>query len=388
MTMKILYVTTIGLTMCFFKDFIHKLIKDGNQIDIASNENEAPVPDYYREWGCKINPLSCSRSPFSKGNLTAVAQIKKLVEEKDYDMVHCHTPIAAACTRIACRKLRKKGVRVLYTAHGFHFYKGAPLINWLLYYPVEKLLSNYTDVLITINREDYELAQRKMNAKKVCLVPGVGVDTEKYGQAIAEKSYLKKELSIPDSATVLLSVGELNDNKNHAVLIRALAKANAPLMHYCIAGTGALKPALELLAESLNISKQVHFLGYRNDIPALCKASDIFCFSSKREGLPVSLMEAMAAGLPCVASDIRGNRDLIIDGEGGFLVPPEDVDGFTEAIVRLTADREMCERMGAANRENVRTYDIANVMSEMREIYKEALGDSLNKDKDVVYSDN
>jgi glycosyltransferase involved in cell wall biosynthesis len=159
-------------------------------------------------------------------------------------------------------------------------------------------------------------------------------------------------------------------------------------MHYCIAGTGALKPALELLAESLNISKQVHFLGYRNDIPALCKASDIFCFSSKREGLPVSLMEAMAAGLPCAASDIRGNRDLIIDGEGGFLVPPEDVDGFTEAIVRLTADREMCERMGAANRENVRTYDIANVMSEMREIYKEALGDSLNKDKDVVYSDN
>lgn len=382
---KILIVSTVSRQFYLFEQGNIKVLKAlGYEIHCAANFDDAN--ERLDELDIIRHPFDIRRSPFSLKNIKAYRQLVKIMNEGNFDIVHCHSPMGGVLARLAAKKA---GIRkVLYTAHGFHFYKGAPLINWLLYYPVEKLLSNYTDVLITINREDYELAQRKMNAKKVCLVPGVGVDTEKYGQAIAEKSYLKKELSIPDSATVLLSVGELNDNKNHAVLIRALAKANAPLMHYCIAGTGALKPALELLAESLNISKQVHFLGYRNDIPALCKASDIFCFSSKREGLPVSLMEAMAAGLPCVASDIRGNRDLIIDGEGGFLVPPEDVDGFTEAIVRLTADREMCERMGAANRENVRTYDIANVMSEMREIYKEALGDSLNKDKDVVYSDN
>lgn len=167
MMMKILYVTTIGATMNFFREFVDELIKDGNTVDIATNETTSVVPEFYKNLGCKVYPIETSRSPLQKGNVVAINQIRKLVTEEHYDIVHCHTPIAAMCTRLACRKVRKQGTKVFYTAHGFHFYKGAPLKNWLLYYPVEKICAHFTDVLITINQEDYELAQKKMKAKKV-----------------------------------------------------------------------------------------------------------------------------------------------------------------------------------------------------------------------------
>ena len=161
--MKILYITTVGGTMNFFNSLIKELINDGYTIDIATNEVASKVPDCYKEWGCKIYHISTSRSPFSFGNIKAIKQIKKIA--KDYDLVHCHTPLAGMATRLACRKLRKKqGLKVIYTAHGFHFYKGAPKKNWMIYYPIEKMCSRWTDVLITINKEDYELAKRKMKA--------------------------------------------------------------------------------------------------------------------------------------------------------------------------------------------------------------------------------
>ena len=177
--MKILYVTTIGTTMGFFKSFIKKLSDDGNQVELACN-NTANVPEFYVENGFKIHSIDCSRAPINKGNFKAVNQLKKIVENGHFDIVHCHTPIAAACCRIACRKVRKNGTKVIYTAHGFHFYKGAPFINWLVYYPIEKICSHFTDVLITINTEDYALAQKKMKAKSIQYVPGVGIDTEKF----------------------------------------------------------------------------------------------------------------------------------------------------------------------------------------------------------------
>ena len=153
--MKILYVTTIGNTMGFFTSIVEELLKAEHTVDVATNLNIGKLPDCYREWGCKIYPISCTRSPFNKGTIAAIKEIRKIVREGDYDIVHCHTPIAAMCTRLACRKLRKNGLKVFYTAHGFHFYKGAPLKNWLLYYPIECLCAHWTDTLITINREDH-----------------------------------------------------------------------------------------------------------------------------------------------------------------------------------------------------------------------------------------
>ena len=181
--MKILYITTVGGTMCFFTSFIRQLLDDGNTVDIATNESTGSlVPSCYREWGCNIYQLSCTRSPLDiRANLRTIGEIKKIVKEGEYDIVHCHTPIAAMCTRIACYSLRKKlGLRVFYTAHGFHFFTGAPVKNWLLYYPVEWIYSWWTDVLITINKEDYKRASTHLHAKKTVYIPGVGIDTAKF----------------------------------------------------------------------------------------------------------------------------------------------------------------------------------------------------------------
>lgn len=327
--MKLLYITTIGSTMGFFKALIKELIDNGNTIDIATNETNNKVPSCYREWGCKVYQIDCSRSPLDKGNIKAIKQIKNMIKNGNYDIVHCHTPIAAACTRIACRKIN---TRVIYTAHGFHFYKGAPLKNWIIYYPIEWLCAHYTDTLITINKEDYELAKKYMHAKHIEYVPGVGIDVSKFRDTNIDKDKKRKELGIPTDAILYLSVGELNKNKNHESVIRDLAKRNNPNIHYMIAGTGPLKDYLINLSKELNIENQIHLLGYRSDCNELYKICDEYTLPSIREGLNVSLMEAKAAGCKLVASNIRGNTDIL-------------------------------------NEPNVETFDIKNINKRMREIY-------------------
>lgn len=305
--MKILYVATVGGFMKFFKDLVRQLIDDGHVVDFAANQSSSKVPDYYSKWGCKIFDISCSRSPLSFGNIKAIKQIRNLA--KEYDIVHCHTPIAAACTRLACKGLRKKGVKVIYTAHGFHFYKGAPKKNWLIYYPVEKICARWTDVLITINKEDYELAKKKLHAKKVEYVPGVGIDVDKFANTMVNRIQKRQEIGVPEDAFMLLSVGELNANKNHHIVIKALAEIGDPNIHYVIAGKGDKKDELEALAKELNVN--LHLLGYRSDVAELYKVADLYILPSIREGLNVSVMEALSSGCPVVASKIRGNVDMI-----------------------------------------------------------------------------
>lgn len=361
--MKILYITTIGGTMVFFKQLIQNLIAAGHTVDIASNISHSEVPAFYKELGCRIFPLSCSRSPLNKGNLNAIGEIKKIVEENGYDIVHCHTPIAAACTRLACRGFRKNGVKVYYTAHGFHFYKGAPLKNWLLYYPIEKLCAHFTDVLITINQEDYVRAQKKLKAKKVAYVPGVGVDLDKLKMTV-DRAGKRQELGIPEDATVLFSVGELNENKNHETVIRAVS--DLPV-YYMIAGAGGKKETLLQIVESLGISDRVKLLGYRKDVGELYGAADAFVFPSFREGLSVSLMEAMTAGLPCVASRIRGNMDLI-DENGGILFDPHSVEDCKTAISQiLKADHG---KMGQYNAIRIKDFEIEKVNQILKQLYE------------------
>lgn len=367
--MNIMYVTTIGTTMGFFKDYIHELIQEGHRVDIACNESGGVVPECYREWGCKVFPISTSRSPFSPGNLKAVQQIKALAAEGKYDIVHCHTPIAAACTRLACRTLRKKGLKVIYTAHGFHFYKGAPLQNWLIFYTIEKLCARWTDVLVTINREDYTRALEKMAAKKVEYVPGVGINIAKFADNPVDTVAKRAEIGVPEESILMLSVGELNANKNHEVILRAMAKRDLPLVHYAIAGKGDKDAYLLELARELKLEDRVHLLGYRTDVADLYKAADLFAFPSFREGLPVSVMEAMAAGNAVVCSNIRGNADMIVDGEGGFLVEPSSAEQFAEAIAKIVLDEELRERMKNINRQNVEAFSTAKINQQMKRIY-------------------
>ena len=311
------------------------------------------------------------RNPLKPGNLKAYKELKHIIDEGEYDIIHCHTPVGAMLTRLAAKQARKQGTKVFYTAHGFHFYKGAPAINWILYYPVEKWLSRYTDVLITINKEDYERA-KTFKAGKVCYVPGVGIDLKKFNVGYVNKEQKRKEIGVSADDFVLLSVGELIPRKNHEVVIRALSvlKQLDKLNHieYVICGRGAYETDLKKLAEGLDVADHVHFLGYRNDISEICNCADLFVFMSHQEGLPVALMEAMACGLPAVCSNIRGNTDLIEDGVTGLLAnnTPEEV---AESISEMKSDTALRNRVASAALQKIKQFDLSSVEDEMSKIY-------------------
>ena len=368
--MKILYVTTISLTMnSFFKPHIEMLVKEGNHVDIACNYNDLALDDLYTELDCNFYQIDFSRSPLSKDNIKAYGQFKKVIEEGNYDIVHCHTPNAAFITRLVCREFRKKhGLKVFYTAHGFHFYKGAPKLNWMVYYPIEKFSSRFTDKLITINKEDYELAKNKFKAKEVHYVPGVGIDLSKFENIQVDKAAKRREIGVPEDAFLLLSIGELNENKNHQVIVRALAQLNDPSVHYAIAGVGDKKGYLLELADELGVSGQLHILGYRKDVMMLCYSSDAFCFPSYREGLGLASIEAMACGLPIITSNIHGINDYSVDGVTGFKCDPDSVEQFAQAITKIS-NIDTASSMGHNNISVASRYDVQRVNSILYEIY-------------------
>lgn len=366
--MKILYVTTIAPTMDFFPDHVKMLLNAGHSVDIATNCTR-PLSKIYEELNCKTFDIPLSRKPFDKDNIKAYKVLKKIVECEHYDIVHCHTPNAAMVTRLACRKVRKQGTKVFYTAHGFHFFKGAPLKNWLMYYTVEKICAHLTDVLITINHEDFELAKKKMHAKKVCYVPGVGIDLSKIQSVECDRAEVRKSMGVPEDCTLLLSIGELNVNKNHQVVVKALARLNNTNVHYAIAGLGDQKENLLNLAKNLGVESQFHLLGYRTDALKLYKAADVFVFPSFREGLSVSMMEAMASGKAVICSKIRGNVDLVEDGVGGFHFVPNDVDGLIQNLKNIIDDSAKIAQMGGANKEKIKMFSLENVLGMMKEIY-------------------
>jgi len=304
-----------------------------------------------------------------RSNLNAFQQLKELLLEHKYQFLHCHSPIGGVCARIAGHQTQTP---VIYTAHGFHFYRGGPIQNWLFYYPVERYLSKYTDVLITINKEDYRLAQ-SMNAKKTSYIPGVGVNTAKFDRPDFNRKQKREELGIANDSVVLLSVGELIKRKNHETVINALANIRDKDFVYLICGRGELEAPLNALAHSLGLENKVKLLGFRTDISEICLAADTFVFPSHQEGLPVALMEAMAAGLPIVCSSIRGNTDLLEDEKGGYLVPPLDVQGFARSIDDLLQQPELRWNMGQWNRKEIQKYDVKIIEQDMFQLYK-ALG--------------
>ena len=367
--MKILYVTTVGGTMRFFENFISDLIDAGHTVDIMCNEAVSKVPDIYKNRECKIYHHSATRKPLSKGTLRTVKEIKELIAKNQYDIVHCHTPIAAACTRLACKSDRKHGLKVFYTAHGFHFYKGAPIKNWLLYYPIEKVCSYFTDVLITINKEDYDFSCHKLNAKHSEYVPGVGIEVQAIRNKEVDYVAKRREIHVPLEAFLMLSVGELNRNKNHEVVIRALAEMKNEKVHYAIAGRGGLAEYLVQLSEKLGVAKQVHVLGYRTDIAELYKVADLCCFPSIREGLGLAAIEGMAVGLPLIVSDNRGTRAYAENDINAIVCSPRDIDAWKQGIERLVHDSELRLSMGIRNRDIAEQYDVTIINIKMEEIY-------------------
>lgn len=294
-------------------------------------------------------------------------QVKQLCDINRYALLHCHSPIGSVIARLAAAHARKSiGTKVIYTAHGFHFYKGAPWKNWAIFFPIEKACSRVTDILITINKEDYAFARKHMNAKRVEYIPGVGVDTEQFKVEDNRAQAKRDELGVASDEILILSIGELNQNKNHEVIIRAIANLKNPKIHYFIAGKGDKEQYLTDLAKTLGVD--VHLLGYRTDVIELLSAADIFALPSFREGLSVSLMEAMAAGLPCIASDIRGNVDLI-DQNGGYICPPNDISAFSRCFMELV-NPQLRISLGAYNQRKVKKYDTHTIIKMLSPLYE------------------
>ena len=370
---KVLFVATVVKThiMEFHIPYLKMFEEMGWETAVAARNDYENPADCVIPYCDTYYNVPFERNPLKPGNLKAYKELKHIIDEGEYDIIHCHTPVGAMLTRLAAKQARKQGTKVFYTAHGFHFYKGAPVINWILYYPVEKWLSRYTDVLITINKEDYERA-KTFKAGKVCYVPGVGIDLKKFNAGYVNKEQKRKEIGVSADDFVLLSVGELIPRKNHEVVIRALSvlKQLDKLNHieYVICGRGAYETDLKKLAEGLDVADHVHFLGYRNDISEICNCADLFVFMSHQEGLPVALMEAMACGLPAVCSNIRGNTDLIEDGVTGLLAnnTPEEV---AESISEMKSDTALRNRVASAALQKIKQFDLSSVEDEMSKIY-------------------
>lgn len=320
----------------------------------------------------KINhfQIDFSRSIVNIFNhIKAYKQLVTLFKENQYDFVHCHSPIGGVIGRLVAKKF---GVPVIYTAHGFHFYNKSSWMSWKLFYPIEKWLSSYTDTLITINTEDYQTAQ-EFRPKYLEYIPGVGLEVDKFRQNLNSESTLKEELGLSKDDFVILSVGELNKNKNHRAIIKALGLIQNPHIHYLVCGQGELKEELNQLAKEQQISGQVKFLGFRDDIQNVFKGADLFVFPSFREGLSVALMEAMASGLPVVCSDIRGNNDLIHQSRGGFLFDPRNEKELKDSIVKAYEQPELLKAQTEYNFERINEFSLKVVSKEMKRIYSRYL---------------
>lgn len=375
MKKALIYSSVASMIDQFNRDNIQILKKLGYEVEVACNfekgntinrEQINKLKRDLEESGVKWHHIAIPRNLNSLKEIWASYSLsKQIIDNGDFNLIHFHSPIGAAIGRMAARKSRKKGTKIIYTAHGFHFFKGSPLLNWLMYYPLEFSLSRYTDALITINHEDYQRA-KSFKAKKVEYVPGIGIDTKEIKQLKVCPDKKRTELGIQNEL-LLLSIGELNKNKNHKMILSALSSINKPFK-YVICGQGDELSDLTALAQKLNLKDKVLFLGYRNDVKEILKIADIYCFPSKREGLSVALMEAMAAGLPCLVSNIRGNNDLI-DTKGGLLFDLDSPIEVKQGLEYLIESKSERKKMGEYNLKKIEKFDKEIVNIEMKRIY-------------------
>lgn len=370
---KMLYILNIANRVNNFSYTSMKAAQElGYEYHIAGNwsyaNDQERITDE-KKYGIHIYQIDFIRTPYHPGNIKAYKQLKEIVEREQFDVIHCNTPIGGIVGRLVGKSC--KVPTIIYQAHGFHFYKGAPLFNWLVYYPIEKVFAKYTDILITINKEDFDLAKKfhLRNNGNVYYVPGVGIDLDNYVSDINNRELKRKEMGINDEI-VLISMGDLIKRKNYETAIRALCKCNCNNLIYWICGVGPQESALKQLSSKLGISDRVRFLGFRNDVKELLNAADVFILTSFQEGLPRSTSEAMASGLPCLTSNIRGNTDLIDNGNGGRLLDSKDINGFASVIDELAGDLELRKRMKDCNLKRIKSFDTQTVIREIEKIYR------------------
>lgn len=371
--MKVLLIATVQSHICqFHRPLVVMLHEHGCEVHAAARNNLAEKNGLTLDFTEQVFDVPFQRSPFSPKNLGAYKKLKKIIDVGGYDVVHCNTPVGGVLGRLAARKVRKRGTKVFYTAHGFHFYKGAPKKNWLIWYPVEKLMCRYTGKLITITQEDYDLASAKFHTQ-VERIHGVGANSAKYRKlSDAECAALRQELGYGEREKLLLCTGELLPNKNQITAIRAMKMLvekhpNAKLL---LAGNGPTLPELQAKTAALGLQEHVEFLGYRTDLERYANIADVIVSCSYREGLPLNIVEGMLLAKPVVASYNRGHRELIVPDVTGYMISPTDSSAFAEKISSLLDDPALAARLGQAGYERAQLYADTNVSRELQSVYE------------------
>ena len=373
MAKRVLITCTDSMMKQFLEPHVINLVENGFEVEIACSEVlnrfkevREDLQDYV-----KINHLSLKRSPLAiLHHIKGYKELKKIIRDGHFDLVWTNEPVMGVITRLAAGEARKSGTKVLYMVHGFHFYKGASPVNWMLYYPIEWMMAPKADCICTVNKEDYHRA-KKMKVAEVRYIHGVGIDVSRLREN--GETDIRKELCLDKNAFIVVSVGELNKNKNQQVIMRAIAKLKDKNIHYLLCGKGSQRKKLVKLSKKLKIDDRVHFLGYRKDVVDICSQADIFAMPSKREGLPVASLEAMYCGLPLVTSNIRGLSDITADGVTGYTFKPDDINGFAEGIRRIESDPDLRMAMKARNRQRTARYRLDNTKKEIMEIVRQLI---------------
>ncbi len=370
--MKVLLIATVQSHISqFHRPLAAMLHEHGCEVHVAARNNLAEKNGLKLDFVEKVYDVPFERSPFNRRNIKAYRQLKGIIDQGDYDVIHCNTPVGGIAGRLAARHARKKGTKVYYTAHGFHFYKGGPKKSWLIYYPIEKFMCRYTDKLITITKEDYRLAQTKFRVD-ACRIHGIGARSDKYRPYTQEVcSALRDELGYKEDDQLILCTGELNANKNQSTLIQAMVdvKKQCPHAKLLLAGNGPTHDALQSQINELKLTDSVELLGYHTDLEKYVNIADLIVSCSFREGLPLNIVEGMLCGKPVVASVNRGHKELITDGKNGILVRPDDTAGFAENIIKLFENPEEAAALCKNAAKRSQLYADTNVQKELLEIY-------------------
>ena len=372
---KILLTATNAMIFHFLVPHIEKLLEMGHYVEIASTALEGYddlLRNRIKKKPVKISYIRLNRSPFSLSNYKGIIDLKRIIDNDSFDLIWTNEPVMSIATRLVARSARKKGTKVVYMVHGFHFFDGSSKGSWLIFYPIERIMAKFADYLITINKEDFNRG-KSFGFKDVFYVHGVGLDTKRFREASVDRSLKRKEIGIPNNVIMLLSVGELGTRKNHEVVIRALGELKDKDIHYAICGEGVLEDYLKNLCKELGIAENVHFLGYHRDIPEICKAADIYVFPSQREGLGIGALEGMASGLPLISSYVNGIRDYTEDGVTGYTIQPHNIEGYVMAIRKLADNTGDRARFGSHNMIAAQKFDVCNTIQEIPVILDEIL---------------
>ena len=373
--MKILFVSNVRSHIGqFHTNYINYLRKNGHHIEVSCYDNSADKDGYDFSSIDAFHFIPLQRSPFKLKNLKAISELTQIIKDGNYDIIHCHTPMGAVAARTAAKRAKTKA-KVIYTAHGFHFFKGAPLMNWLFFYPVEKYLARYTDTLITINSEDYNLAVKKKFKVKdgIIRVNGVGVDLKKFTPSTDEiKAKLREEYGYSQDSFMLIYPADIVRGKNQEMIFNAVKslQEKIPTIRLLLPGHQRMLEEYKRIVKEMGIEDRVDFLGYRRDIHKLVSMCDISVSASRREGLPVNLIEAMAIGKPIIATRVRGNADLVENGANGYLVELDNWQEMADRICELYTHPETAEKMSKSAVKMAEKYSIENVNHTLSEVYK------------------